>query len=160
MEVVNAVYRGELEEMVNLSQVHKNLPNSILHTNKIPMIVLKDNEATIMLFSSGKFRIMGSMVDELEATCKVYGVFSKLGLEVSFVTLQTMTVKLKLGPINLYLLSNLIQSRLDLEIFPSLMVTKYKPVSVNVFATGSVMICGVKSLDLVNEIENDLKLLL
>jgi TATA-box binding protein (TBP) (component of TFIID and TFIIIB) len=160
MEVVNAVYRGRLEDKVNLSQVHKNLPNSILHTNKIPMIVLKDKESTIMLFSSGKFRIMGSMVDELEAICKAYGVFSKLGLEVSFVTLQTMTVKLKFEPINLYLLSNLIQSRLDLEIFPALMVTKYKPVSVNVFATGSVMICGVKSLDLVNEIEHDLKLLL
>jgi TATA-box binding protein (TBP) (component of TFIID and TFIIIB) len=159
MEVVNAVYRGELEGTVNLRKIHENLPNSVLHTSRPAMLVLKDVDATLMIFASGKFRIMG-MVDELEATCKVFGIFSKLNLEISMVTLQTMTVKLKFERINLYALSNLIKSSLDLELFPSLRITKYKPVSVNVFASGAVMICGVKSLDIVNEIEKDLKLLL
>ena len=66
-----------------------------------------------MIFGSGKFRIM-EMVDELEATFKVLSVFSKADLEVEMVTLQTMTVKLKLlGPINLNSLANLVDSRLD-----------------------------------------------
>jgi TATA-box binding protein (TBP) (component of TFIID and TFIIIB) len=91
----------------------------------------------------------------------VLSVFSKADLEVEMVTLQTMTVKLKLlGPINLHSLSNLVDSRLDLELFPALSLQKYKPVSVNVFASGSVMICGVKDLDIVSVIEHDLKLLL
>jgi TATA-box binding protein (TBP) (component of TFIID and TFIIIB) len=159
MEVVNAVYRGVLETKVDLAQVHKNLPNSVFHTSKPLMVVKKDTDGTIMIFASGKFRIMG-ITDELEATFKVMAIFEKLGLEVSMITIQTMTVKLKLGRIDLTKLSGLIKSTYDLEIFPALMVTKYKPVSVNVFSTGTVMICGVKSLDMVNEIEHDLKILL
>ena len=159
MEVVNAVYRGNLESKVDLAKLAKEIPNSVLHTSRPSMLVLKDHEGTIMIFASGKFRIMG-MVDEIEATCKVHSVFSKVELEVEMVTLQTMTVKLKLGPINLHSLANLIDSRLNLELFPALSLQKYKPVSVNVFATGSVMICGVKDLDIVSVIEHDLKLLL
>ncbi len=109
MEVVNAVYRGVLDDKVNLVELHKKLPDSVLHTSRPTMIVLKDVEATIMIFSSGKFRIMG-MLDEVEATCKAYGVFDSVGLQVSMVTLQTMTVKLKFKPINLYLLSDSIKS--------------------------------------------------
>jgi TATA-box binding protein (TBP) (component of TFIID and TFIIIB) len=112
-----------------------------------------------MIFPSGKFRIMG-MVDELAATCKVYELFAKLNFEFPPITLQTMTVKLKFNPVNLYSLSGLIKSQLNLEIFPALMITKYKPVSVNVFASGAVMICGVKDLSIVNEIEQDLKLII
>ena len=160
MEVVNAVYRGRLETKVDLANLATKIPNSVLHTSRPSMLVLKDHDATIMIFVSGKFRIMG-MVDELDATCKVLSVFSKADLVVEMVTLQTMTVKLKLlGPINLHSLSNLVDSRLDLELFPALSLQKYKPVSVNVFASGSVMICGVKDLVIVSVIEHDLKLLL
>ena len=158
MEVVNIVYRGDLERNIDLPLLHKNLTGSVLYTHKPNMVVLKDTESTIMIFSSGKFRIMG-LVDELDATCKVYGVFAKLGFEFPNITLQTMTVKLKLNPVNLYAVSDKIKSKLDLEIFPALMITKYKPVSVNLFASGAVVICGVKSFDIVNEIEHDLKLI-
>jgi len=159
MQVVNAVFRGDLEMKVDLVEIHKNVPNSVLHTKRPSTVVVKDAESTIMIFPSGKFRIMG-MVDELDATFKVYELFAKLNFEFPPITLQTMTVKLKFNPVNLYSLSALIKSQLNLEIFPALMITKYKPVSVNVFASGAVMICGVKDLSIVNEIEQDLKLII
>ncbi len=48
MEVVNAVYRGELEGTVNLRNIHENLPNSVLHTNRSSMLVLKDVDTTLI----------------------------------------------------------------------------------------------------------------
>lgn len=160
MEVVNAVYRGDFKTKLNLHQLHQNLMGSVLYTSRPTMLLLKDAEGTLMIFASGKFRIMG-LVDELDATLKVYGIFSKMGFDqFPPITVQTMTVKLKLKPVNLHVLSNLIKSNLNLEIFPALQITKYKPVSVNVFASGAVVICGVKTLDVVNEIEHDLKLIL
>ena len=155
MEVVNAVYCGELGTRVNLCELHNSLPNSKLYTHRPCMVLLKDDDATIMIFSSGKFRIMG-MVDELDATFRVCSVFSKVGYEFPTIKLQTMTVKFHLHPVNLTDLAKMIDSNLELELFPALLIKKYKPISVNVFASGAVVICGVKDLDIVNVIRNDL----
>jgi TATA-box binding protein (TBP) (component of TFIID and TFIIIB) len=59
--------------------------------------------------------------------------------------------------IDLYKLSSLIKSNLELELFPVLTITKYKPVSVNVFATGSIILCGIKHVDFCNNILNEIK---
>ena len=159
MQVVNAVYYGNLKRRVNLLTLHAKLHNSKLYNNRPCMLLLKDVDGTLMIFASGKFRIMG-MVDELEAAFKVIDVFSKLGYGFPAIKLQTMTVKFRITPVNLYVLSKLIESQLELEIFPALLIKKYKPISVNVFASGAVVICGVKDLDIVNVIKKDLELLI
>src|SRR5437773_3077730 len=110
MQVVNAVFRGDFEMKVDLVEIHKTEANSVLHTKRPSTVVVKDSESTIMIFPSGKFRIMG-MVDELAATCKVYELFAKLNFEFLPITLQTMTFKFKFNPVNLYSLSALIKSQ-------------------------------------------------
>ena len=69
-----------------------------------------------------------------------------------------MTVKVLFGHcLNLIQLHKLItQSVLELEIFPALQIRKYKPISVNVFTTGNVILCGVKKVDDVDHIINEL----
>jgi TATA-box binding protein (TBP) (component of TFIID and TFIIIB) len=156
MEVVNAVYHGDLERHVDLLELHNKLPNSKHYTHKPVMVLLKEDGATMMIFGSGKFRIMG-MVDELDATFKVISVFSKIGYGFPVIKLQTMTVKFRIKPVNLTFLSKLIESQLELELFPALLIKKYKPISVNVFSSGAVVICGVKDMDIVNVIKNDLE---
>ena len=42
------------------------------------------------------------------------------------------------------------------ELFPAVLIRKYKPLSVNVFSTGKIMICGVRDMDLVHNIMKEL----
>lgn len=156
MQVVNAVYCGDLGTSVDLYELNANLPNSKFHKHRPCMVVLKEDGATIMIFASGKFRIMG-MIDEVDSAFKVCSVFSKLGYGFPSIKIQTMTVTFRIKSVNLFDLAKLIESQLELEIFPALMIKKYKPISVNVFASGAVVICGVRDLDIVNVIMNDLQ---
>ena len=56
--------------------------------------------------------------------------------------------------VNLTKLADATESLLDLENFPAVQIRKFKPVHVNVFATGCVIICGLKDIDYGNVIKN------
>jgi len=62
--VCNANYRGEFGKSINLRKV--NIPNSKL-CMKPYQLVVKGTNGTLVIFSNGKFRVMGC-IDELEAS--------------------------------------------------------------------------------------------
>ena len=96
--------------------------------------------------------------DDLEATCVVYKYTKLIDPNLPSLVLQSMTVKSHFGQcINLHKLSELVESRLELEHFPCLTIIKYKPASFNVFSTDSIIMCGIKDIAFSNFIFSELK---
>ena len=157
-KVQNVNYKGSLDKRIDL---HKMLIFAFAKLCNYPFqLTIKDDAGTLMFFSSGKYRLMGFKTeDDLEATCVVYKYTKFIDPEyIPSLVLQSMTVKSHFGKcINLHKLSQLIESRLELELFPCLTIRKYKPVSVNVFATGSIIMCGIKDIEFSKSILSELK---
>ena len=164
LTIVNSVWRGSLDMHVDLHAFESRIEDAMLgeiksvkHQQKQPeQLVIKFNDgSTMLMFKTGKFRIMGK-VDELSAHCNVLLVTSLLHAYPE-VQLQTMTV-VYAYPYRILLdkLSLLIKCHYDLENFPAVQITKYKPIHVNVFASGKVIICGIKDLHDAKNIETEL----
>ena len=143
--VCNANFKGDLKKFINLSKLSSKISNSKLYS-KPHQLVVKDSKGTILFFSNGKFRIMGC-IDELDATILAYTYTIKVDNE-SFpaIELQSYTMKAQLGfRIDLSKMASSTTSLntiFEPELFPALRICKYKPMSVNVFSTGSVVVCG------------------
>jgi TATA-box binding protein (TBP) (component of TFIID and TFIIIB) len=145
--VRNANYRGAMKHAVELPKLHIQITNSVLH-RKPHQLVVKDLKGTIIFFQSGKFRVM-RCIDELEATFLLYK-YTNLINEDEFpsITLQSYTSSCNIGfAVNLIKLANSSAS-LDYiyepELFPALRICIFKPLCVNVFATGNIIICGLR----------------
>jgi TATA-box binding protein (TBP) (component of TFIID and TFIIIB) len=153
--VVNANYRGKLKNPIILKKI--NVPNSKYHL--IPhQLVIKDEKGTLVLFTSGKFRVMGC-IDELEATFLAYKYIEQVcSDDYPDISIQSYTSVAKLGhDVNLYKLAQCKDTIYEPEIFAAVRMSKYKPISVNVFHTGSVVVCGLKQPEDIFVILTDLK---
>ena len=100
--------------------------------------------------------------NEFDAMSLAYNITKFVDVDyLPVLTLQSMTVVCKYdGVINLAKLSTQIPNIFELELFPVLTITKYKPISVTVFSTGSITICGVKDFERVDSILNEISPLL
>ena len=149
--IVNVNYRGRINTTLDFDNIK--IGKVSKHPNQL---LIKDPQCTLLFFRNGKFRIMGfKSDDDIEAMC----VFSKYFKDFipEELVLQSMTVKAKFqNGVNLHKLSELVPCVFELELFPTLTITKYKPVKVNVFSTGSIIICGIKDFSFSNTILNEL----
>ena len=71
---------------------------------------------------------------------------------------QSYTSRAKLGyHVNLSKLAQCEKTLYEPELFSAVRMCKYKPLSVNVFSTGSIVVCGLKEpeymYDIINEID-------
>ena len=114
-----------------------------------------DNVGKLLLFPSGKCRLMGLK--------RPFSVNMRLPLRIHDIEIQSITLTYNFGSrINLLKVSQIMpctDHMYEPELFPALRLTKYNPICVNVFATGKVVILGVKSLayqSLLNSIARDL----
>jgi TATA-box binding protein (TBP) (component of TFIID and TFIIIB) len=159
---VNEVWRGQMNvPVVDLAMLRRRLAvnkavNSIIqtvrHQTRQPeQLIIKFRDAsTMLMFKSGKFRIMGG-ADSLDMHFNIYRVTCMFNC-VPDVLFQTMTATCQFPhTINLNSLTTL-PSRYNPEIFPALQLLSYKPISVNVFASGKVTICGLKELDFAQQV--------
>ena len=144
--VCNANFKGDMKQFIDLKKLSLELPNSKLH-DKPYQLVIKDVKGTLIFFSNGKFRIMGC-IDELDATFLAYTYTTKIDNDqFPPIELQSFTSRCHLGfSINL---SNVAKFNNTLviyepELFPALRICSFNPISVNVFSTGSVIICGIR----------------
>jgi TATA-box binding protein (TBP) (component of TFIID and TFIIIB) len=163
VNIINTNYRSSYGKRVNLKTLNTLLPNiSKLHI-KPSQLVIKDPKGTIIFFSNGKMRIMGCN-DELEATFLCYKYTAMLDSDCIFqpVYQQTMTVKVTLNyNINLHYFAKICFAYMsnlqyEPELFPAVLLKSYKPISVNVFSSGKIIICGVKDIQQVDDIMRDL----
>ena len=156
--VSNANFKGEFKKKIDLHHLHTRIPNSKLHTKPF-QLVIRDLQGTLILFSNGKFRTMGC-IDELEAAFLAYTYLEKLKPHNCFpsITLQSYTLKCELGfRINLEKMVLTVPSVYEPQLFPALRLKEYKPVSVNIFTTGKVVVCGLKDPDEMYGIISNLK---
>jgi TATA-box binding protein (TBP) (component of TFIID and TFIIIB) len=155
--VVNMNY-SRLKKPINLKRL--NVPHSKYHT--IPhQLVIKNDEGTILFFSSGKFRVMGC-IDAIDAAFLLVKYTDLIDTnDIPELYSQSYTSVVKLGcEINLDKLSKCENTIYMPELFAAVRISKYKPVSVNVFCTGSVVVCGLKEPEHIHAILFDLKILI
>jgi Transcription factor TFIID (or TATA-binding protein, TBP) len=120
------------------------------------VVIPIDNGGKLLLFPSGKCRLMGlkkPFSEEIQLPLKIYNV-----------EIQSVTVTCHVGhQINLPKLARQMPPKermYEPELFPALRMTKFNPICVNVFSTGKVVILGLKSLSyqsLLNSIVQDLR---
>jgi TATA-box binding protein (TBP) (component of TFIID and TFIIIB) len=167
MEVVNTVWRGSMGKKMKLKKwlvklESKQLGNGlrIIHVNhqiKQPeqLIVRFSNSITMLLFKTGKFRLMGKGAEnEWDASHCVYLVSGTW----PFLELQTMTAVFKTpNRINLEKFTSLFDSYYNAEDFPAVQIRQFKPIHVNVFASGKIILCGIKDLKVANKIRQTIE---
>ena len=161
VNVINANYRSAHDKPVNLKKFHILLPKiSKLHV-KPSQLVIKDAKGTVLFFSNGKMRIMGC-IDELEATFLAYKYTSMLDDDDNFqpVYSQSMTVRVvfnsKINLIKFVRESKILPLQYQPELFPAVLLKKFKPISVNVFSSGKIIMCGVRDIQQVDYIMQEL----
>lgn len=162
VNVINANFRSSHDKPIDLKNVHLLLPNiSKLHI-KPSQLVIKDEKGTIVFFSNGKMRIMGC-IDELDATFLAYKYTMMLDDDCNFqpVYSQSMSIRVVYNVrINLNKFareSTTLPLQYEPELFPAVLLKKYKPISVNVFSSGKIIMCGVRDIQQVDDIMQDLK---
>ena len=162
VDVVNVNYRSCHDKPVNLKNLHLLLPNiSTLH-QKPAQLVIKDEKGTVLFFSSGKMRIMGCP-DELDATFLAYKYTMMIDDDFNLqpVFLQSMTVRVIFNAkinLNKFLrvATNVFPCQYEPELFPAVLIKKYHPISVNVFSSGKIVMCGIRDFQQVDDIMFDL----
>ena len=120
--------------------------------------MIRDEKGTIIFFSSGKFRVMGC-IDDMEATFLAYKYTAEIdNNDFPQVIAQSYTSRLHVGfKVILASLSKYTQKVLyEPELFPAARMCKYKPLSVNIFYTGAIVICGLREPDDIYKILDEL----
>ena len=131
LRIVNKVWRGRMNRVVDLNQTLGLLataawygqasPTHLKHQTTQPeqLIIGFDDSSTMLLFKSGKFRIMGGGVDDLDMHFNIIHVTLLYDI-IPDIVLQTMTATCQYPTrINLNKLSECIHSQYSPEIFPA-----------------------------------------
>ena len=159
LKIVNTVWKVDVFASVSLDALNiacEHGVTEVKHQKTQPeqYIVKFDNRSTMLIFKSGKFRVMGNG-DPAAAILNILSVAIQFTDVIPLVTMKIMTGvygydrKIHLGK-----LADATESLLDLENFPAVQIKKFKPVHVNVFSTGCVTICGLKNIDYGNYIKS------
>ena len=143
MKIVNINYRGyvpNVDKVLTLEHLAKLQPPQ--------MIKLKNEKGTLVVFKSGKCRLMGCK-EPITSTKNLFP------FPIVLTKMQSATVSMDVGTsLNLYKIAKSMGSRkciYEPELFPALRITKeLLPLCVNVFASGKVIILGIKHLNIVN----------
>lgn len=160
MTCVNQIYKGQFNQRFTKRQFERlcsNLETPVdIQTKFYPknpcMWRFKvPNKWTLLLFNSGKYRIMGKEVNVQETIRFIRENVLLHCKEKQLATLQSETfiVNLSAGsPLNLYTFYGQLKDKdkrsflYEPEIFPALQVLKWLPIFVNVFHTGRCVILG------------------
>ena len=131
MTLVNIIYKGQVLEDVSHLPFRQHSPR---------MYVVKCNDFKIIIFPNRKCRLMGCK--------KPITTLNNLPYKIAIKNIQLITVTFDMGmSINLYHLASKVNCRYDPELFPALRLLDYNPLCVNVFASGKVVILGIKHLN-------------
>ena len=165
VNVVNANYRTTHDKPIDLKKTHLIFSNiSKLHVKPYQLVVKDESGGgggTLIFFSNGKIRIMGC-IDELDASFLAYKYMMMLDENCNFqpVYSQSMTISVTY-PVKINLVKFVRECTASLqyepELFPAVLLKKYKPISVNVFSSGKIIMCGVRDIQQVDSIMQELK---
>lgn len=160
MEITNIVLKGRLSHKCQLNNLifhNANVESMRYQVSQPEQLVIRFRDGyTMLLFKSGKFRVMGKMTD-WSVLPVIYTVLGEISNDVPDVDIQTMTVVYRYDyQVNLLKLADIMGCMLDCESFPALAIRKFKPVHVNVFSSGKVIMCGIRTVDAAESIKAEL----
>ena len=146
--LANINYRGHVTECISGLSFNQWKPRQ--YVQKCP-------DFTCIIFPSGKCRIMGCR-KPITTDC------GKLPFGIIIDRIQSITVTTQLDQtINLYKLAMATECIYEPELFPALRLTSFRPLCVNVFSSGKIVILGIQTLDYettVNLIKNHVTVVL
>ena len=111
-----------------------------------------DGSVKLIVFRSGKCRLMG-LKEPLQSTHELPYVVHNLEIQSATVVMNFRS------EINILRLSHalpLCERIYEPELFPALRLTKYRPMCVNVFASGKIVILGLKDLSNQERLKEDI----
>lgn len=116
------------------------------------MAVLKGGagKPTVIVFENGSCRVMG---------CKEpIRTLDDLPVKIVLHRMQSVTLVIDLGrKVNLYNLAKSANVLFEPELFPSCRLCAFKPLCVNVFSSGKIVLTGLKTLDYTNIVKEIIK---
>lgn len=117
-------------------------------------VIVKFECCTFLLFSTGKCRFMGN-ADISTVNNYLNDIINSINASIiTHPELKSQTVVFSLGrPINL-LCQVIPHSLYEPELFPAIAIYKFKPLHVNLFSSGKVIILGHDALNMKCTIEN------
>jgi TATA-box binding protein (TBP) (component of TFIID and TFIIIB) len=152
LNFVNSVYRSSIPYEVDLNTFCMYHKKAVMYERQPQMAVIKSKKLKLLIFKSGKFRVMGPQTTA-GAACRLARKFFYRFTPLEW---QTSTVVLDLKRrINLTKLYEYERARTndfiyyEPELFPALTLNRFGSCHVNVFATGKVVITGIKRTNFV-----------
>jgi len=158
LKIVNTVWKGDVFTPLALHTLNIACEDGVIsvrHQKNQPeqYIIKFDNNSTMLIFKSGKFRVMGNS-DPDAAINNILNIVNQFTEVIPSVTLQTMTGVYRYNQkVHLHKLCLASNGYLDLENFPAVQIKKFHPIHVNVFSSGCVTICGLKNRESANDIK-------
>jgi len=149
MHIVNTNYKTKIYP-TDLNIANTYFENSKLYQGKPSMLRIKEYGATLLLFSSGTVRLMGKNNHD-KLLQKILSILPNTK-QVSPLQLMSHTIVHKINySINLHLL-NPYKFFSNQELFPSSIYIHKSSEHVNIFASGKIVITGVKSINNVKQL--------
>lgn len=159
-KVVNRMVSAKLSHSLDLEKIHSMLPNSEYFKGRPTMIKMKlpDVRYTILIFPNGRIQLLGKTVSDDYEYVRTY-LQDRLRLDIPPFTVDAMTVVYKFSrPCHLKSITHSSSERFyEPELFPALLLTTWKPTHVALFASGTVVLTGVKCFNAMHEIVNEIK---
>ena len=160
-KITNSVYKSKLSKPIDLNFVACQVPRSVLYNSQPRMLLISNGAVKLIFFKSGKFRLMGggfhptnrNAFMQLSTFFPVLPHSIVTQLKRVKLTCQTMTVTfslfqaVKLRELHERILKHNKGKNVgycELECFPSLMIKLWDPIHINVFASGKVVLTGIK----------------
>lgn len=117
-------------------------------TSRPSQIIIKYDYCTLLLFSSGNFRIMGKCTNVEEIINPLVSALQTFISLDPFCVSQTVVCKLASTSLNLhYYVNHIPTAMFECELFPALSIAYFNPLHVNLFSTGKVVILGNDALN-------------
>ena len=168
-QIINVNFAGQMRQHLDLPTVQSIIKESsrlINHPAQLVIKKTKNDDGCVIFFKSGKFRVMGLQTDcKLTAFSLAYKYTSQINVDdIPTIRLQSMCVKTKFDHhINLERLYTVYceqfsdnAATLELELFPALCIRRWKPISINIFASGAIVMFGIKDLSICTVIIEEL----
>jgi TATA-box binding protein (TBP) (component of TFIID and TFIIIB) len=141
--ISNINYKGRVTESVN----------HLLFSIKPPQFVQKCEGYTLVIFKTGKCRIMGCKKPlDLVPSGKSFipSMYVNMPYRIEIDGIQSITVTANLNKmVHLYKLAAILKEKcmFEPELFGALRYLKYNPLCVNIFSSGKIVMLGLKTLD-------------
>ena len=144
--MVNKMYTMKCGEKLDLQHLHR-LLGGTLHTGRPEMLVFPTSVGRNMqVFRNGTIQILGGVADDIaDAMCHEFERRTHLKLPSRTISNLVMSARLKKKPCLTKFPYSDTHVFYEIELFPAVLITRWKPAHVALFHNGHVIVTGIKT---------------